>query len=92
VAGFLEREGLLVSDDDNDHLALYGLEDEPMLQIYGCSIAHRITTGKQQGRKVFTLQNIAPLAEQGFAPGCAAIQETPSHLNPKNVEFVESLP
>jgi hypothetical protein len=29
VAGFLEREGLLVRDDDNDYLALDGLEDDP---------------------------------------------------------------
>jgi hypothetical protein len=30
VAGFLEREGLLVTDDDNDYLALDGLENDPM--------------------------------------------------------------
>jgi hypothetical protein len=72
VAGFLEREGLLVRDDDNDYLALDGLEDDPMLQIHGYSITYRIATGKQQGRKVFTLQTIAPMAEQGLASGCAA--------------------
>jgi hypothetical protein len=33
VAGFLERGGLLVRDNDNDYLALDGLEDDPMLQI-----------------------------------------------------------
>jgi hypothetical protein len=38
VAGFFEREGLLVTDDDDDDLALDGLEDEPMLQIHGYSI------------------------------------------------------
>ena len=72
MAGFLEREGLLVRDDDNDYLALDGLEDDPMLQIHGYSITYRIATGKQQGRKVFTLQTIAPMAEQGLASGCAA--------------------
>jgi hypothetical protein len=72
VAGFLEREGLLVRDDDNNYLALDGLEDDPMLQIHGYSITYRIATGKQQGRKVFTLQTIAPMAEQGLASGCAA--------------------
>jgi hypothetical protein len=41
VAGFLEREGLLVRDDDNDYLALDGLEDDPMLQIHGYSITYR---------------------------------------------------
>jgi len=30
-----------------------------------------IATGKQQGRKVFTLQTIAPMTEQGLATGCA---------------------
>jgi hypothetical protein len=51
VAGFLEREGLLVTDDDNDYLALDGLEDDPMLQIQGYSITYRIATGKQQGER-----------------------------------------
>jgi hypothetical protein len=72
VAGFLEREGLLVRNDDNDYLALDGLEDAPMFQIHGYSITYRIATGKQQGRKVFTLQTIASMAEQGLASGCAA--------------------
>jgi hypothetical protein len=40
-----------VSDDDNDYLALDGLEDSPMLQIQGYYITYRIATGKQQGRK-----------------------------------------
>jgi GR25 family glycosyltransferase involved in LPS biosynthesis len=71
VAVFLERESLLVRDDDNDYLALDGLVDDPMLQIHGYSITYRIATGKQQGRKVFTLQTIAPMAEQGLAAGCA---------------------
>jgi hypothetical protein len=56
VAGFLGREGLLVRDNDNDYLALDGLKDEPMLQIQGYSITYRIAKGKQQGRKIFTLQ------------------------------------
>ena len=72
MAGFLEREGLLVRYDDNDYLALDGLEDDPMLQIHGYSITCRIATGKQQGRNVFTLQSIAPMAEQGLASGCFA--------------------
>jgi hypothetical protein len=33
VAGFLEREGLLVRDDDNDYLALNELEDALILKI-----------------------------------------------------------
>ena len=69
MAGFLEREGLLVRDNDNDYLALDGLEDAPMLQIQGYSITYRIATGKQQERKVYTLQTIAPMPEQGLASG-----------------------
>jgi hypothetical protein len=72
VAGFLECEGLLVRDDDNDYLALDGLKDDPMLQIQGYSITYCIATGKQQGRNVFTLQSIAPMAEQELAVGCTA--------------------
>ena len=30
-------------------------------------------TGKQQEQKVFTLQTIAPMAEQGLVSGCAVI-------------------
>jgi hypothetical protein len=52
--------------------ALDGLEDDPMFQIQWYSITYRIATGKQQGRKVFTLQNIAPMAEQWLASCCAA--------------------
>ena len=48
VVDFLEREGLLVTDDDNDYLALDGLEDTPMLQIQRYSITCHIVTGKQQ--------------------------------------------
>jgi hypothetical protein len=80
VAGFFEREGLLVSEDDNDYLALDGLEVDPMLQIHGYSITYRIAAGKQQERKVFTLQTIAPMAEQGLASGCAVtyFEESPA--------------
>jgi hypothetical protein len=42
-----------------------------MLQIQGASITYRIATGKQQRLKVFTLQNIAPMAKQGNVAGCA---------------------
>ncbi|MEP7706456.1 transposase, partial [Paraglaciecola sp. 25GB23A] len=72
VAGFLEREGPLVREGDNDYLALDGPEDDPMLQIYGYSITYCIATGKQQGLKVFTLRTIPPMAEQGLAAGFAA--------------------
>jgi hypothetical protein len=72
VAGYLERDVLLVREGDNDYLAFDALEDDPMMQIHGYSITYRIDTGKQQGRKVFTLQTIAPMSEQGLGSGCAA--------------------
>jgi hypothetical protein len=37
-----------VRNDDNDYLALDGLEDDPMLQIHGYSITYHIATGKQK--------------------------------------------
>jgi outer membrane scaffolding protein for murein synthesis (MipA/OmpV family) len=39
-----------VRDDDNDNLALDGLEDDQMLQIHGYSITYRIATGKLTAR------------------------------------------
>ena len=59
-------------EGDNDYLTLGGPEDDPILQIHGYSITYLIATGKQQGRKVFTLQTIAPMAEQGLVSGCAS--------------------
>ena len=41
-------------------------------KIHGYSITYRIATGKQQERKVFTLQAVAPMPEQGLGSGCAA--------------------
>jgi hypothetical protein len=35
--------------------------------LKGYSISYRIATGKQQGRKVFTLLTIAPIAKQWLA-------------------------
>jgi len=58
---------------NNDYLDFDGQEDDPMLKIHGYSITYLIARGKQQGRKVFTLKTIAPLAEQGLASGCAVI-------------------
>jgi ribosomal protein S27E len=72
VASFLERQGLLISDTENDYLTLDGLEDDEMLQIHGCSITYRIATGAQQGRKVFTLQTITPKAAPSFESNSVA--------------------
>ena len=52
IAGFLEREGVLVRDEENSYLNLEGDED-PVQQVLGCSVSYRIAVGPQQGRKVF---------------------------------------
>ena len=58
IGRFLERQGLLERDTENSYLALEALDDGPMSQIQGRSIAYRIAVGPQQGRKVFTLQTL----------------------------------
>ncbi len=67
VAKFLQRKGLLISDGENDHLSLEGIDDDPMLQIHGHSITYRIAVGPYQGRKVFTLQTLAARQAQSKA-------------------------
>jgi hypothetical protein len=79
VARLLERQGFLEPDEDdcmdaggrathgavaeNSYLMLEASDDEAMQQLYGHSITYRIAVGPQQGRKVFTLQSIPPIAE-----------------------------
>jgi hypothetical protein len=63
VAKFLRRRGFLARDEDNDSPTLETSEDEAMQQLYGHSITYRIAIGPQQGRKVFTLQHLPPVAE-----------------------------
>ena len=58
VAGFLEREGILERDEENSYLNLEDRDEDPMLQVLGCSVSYRNAVGPQQGRKVFTLQTI----------------------------------
>lgn len=67
VAKFLQRKGLLISDGENEHLSLDGIDDDPMLQIHGHSITYRIAVGPYQGRKVFTLQTLAARQAQSKA-------------------------
>jgi hypothetical protein len=60
-----------VRDDDNDSgFGWTGRRSD--VANYGYSITYRIAIGKQQGQKVFTLQTIAPMAEQGLASCCAS--------------------
>jgi hypothetical protein len=65
VAGFLEREGIMVRDEENSYLNLEGDED-PIQQVLGCSVSYRIAIGPQQGRKVFTQQSIPAWEDDDF--------------------------
>jgi hypothetical protein len=53
VARYLERQGILERDEENSHLQLGGIDDDPMQQLIGFSISYRIAVGPQQGSKVF---------------------------------------
>lgn len=66
VAGHLERQGLLVRDDESSYLTLDLQDDDAMRQLQGHSITYRIAVGPQQGRKVFTLQTIPPWENDDF--------------------------
>jgi hypothetical protein len=66
-----------------------------MLQLYGYSIPYRIATSKQQGRKNFSLQTIAPMAEQwlsaGFSLHSGVISNTQERgLNSKGCDVILS--
>jgi hypothetical protein len=64
VARFLTKQGLLVEDIDNSNLTLDGLAPDPMQDLYGHSITYRVALGAQRGKKVFTLQTLAPQIEE----------------------------
>ena len=55
VARHLERQGLLVRDEECSYLTADGLDidpDSPMSHLLGSSVTYRIAVGPQQGRKV----------------------------------------
>ena len=52
---YLERQGLLVRDQDNSYLALEPAGETRLEGVLGSSITYRIAVGPQQGRKVFSL-------------------------------------
>jgi hypothetical protein len=66
VAGHLERQGLLVRDNESSYLTLDLQDDDAMSQIQGHSITYRIAVGPQQGRKVFTLRAIPSWEDDDF--------------------------
>ena len=55
-------EGLLERDVENSYLVFEQQEEDVMQQLYGHSVSYRIAVGQHQGRKVFTLQTLPPLA------------------------------
>ena len=63
VAQFLERRGLLERDVENSYLVFEQQEEDVMQQLYGHSVTYRIAVGPHQGRKVFTLQTLPPVAD-----------------------------
>lgn len=65
VARYLERQGILERDEENSYLQLDGIDEDPMQQLIGCSVSYRIAVGPQQGRKVFTLQTLPAIEEDG---------------------------
>lgn len=58
IAHCLQKQGLLERDAENTWLTLEYEEGDALTQLQGASVAYRIATGPQQGRKVFTLQTL----------------------------------
>jgi hypothetical protein len=58
IGRFLERQGLLERDTENNYLAGEAMDEGPMDPLGGHSITYRIAVGPQQGRKVFTLKTL----------------------------------
>lgn len=73
VARFLERRGLFERDVENSYLVFEQQEEDAMQQLFGHSITCRIAIGPHQGRKVFTLQTLPPLAESSEAGQAAKV-------------------
>ncbi len=63
VSRFLERQGLLVRDDEAAYLSMDADDADPMQSLIGHSITYRIATGPRQGRKVLTLQTLPAIDE-----------------------------
>jgi hypothetical protein len=61
IGRYLERQGWLERDAENDYLALDGADDDPLSVLQSHSITNRIALGPQAGRKVFSLQTLPPI-------------------------------
>ena len=64
VGRYLERAGLLVRDLENSYLDLESAGSTAMDDLLGHSVTYRIAVGPRAGRKAFTLQTVAPSAEE----------------------------
>ena len=62
----MEREGLLVRDNDSAYLSLDFQDDDILSRLQGDSITYRIAIGPHRGRKVFTLQTMPSWEEDDF--------------------------
>ena len=49
VTGFLEREGTLACDEENDYLNLEESDEDPMQQVFRLPVSYRIAIVPQQG-------------------------------------------
>jgi hypothetical protein len=63
VSRFLERQGLLVRDDESAYLTMDSKDEDQMDTLIGYSITYRIATGPRQGRKALTLQSLPAIDE-----------------------------
>ena len=71
VGHYLERQSLLVHDDENSYLTTEGADtdnESPLNHLLGSSITYRIAMGPQQGRKVFTLQTLPDCSDGPLTP------------------------
>jgi hypothetical protein len=69
---YLGRLGLLELDVENSYLAGDELETGPMAELQSASITYRVAIGRQQGRKVFTLQTL-PAIDDVFEAGTGKV-------------------
>jgi len=65
IGRFLERQGLLERDAENNYFASDAVDGDSMAQLLGHSITYRIAVGPHQRRKVFTLQTL-PACDEPF--------------------------
>ena len=77
VGRALERQGLLVADDDRSYLTVEPREDGAMETLHGHSITYRIARGPNAGRKVFvcSMSTLKPVrAAAGWSKSSPASQ------------------